>query len=263
MALLSQPQSNSLQTEKVSGGIARRGLLGAGVKKPVVDPLAASYGIANTATQQQAGDYGSIMQGYKDLMSRNTNASAPYQQSAASAESLSNLGGLAQSGGYDAAGIADIRARGMSPIRSIYASANRDVDRQKGLQGGYSPNYGAVKAKMARELSGSVGDAMTNVNATLAQNIASNKLNASGNYASAAGAENSLRNQSAQWNAGNQQQNQNQALQGMTSLYGTTPALASTFGNQALQAGQLQNQVKQTNQTNNLNKIAQGMRMYG
>ena len=186
------------------------------------DPLTNQYKLYNTAVEQQAGDYSNIMQGYKNLASKGP--------SSANAQAVSNLGDLATTGGYSEADKADIRARGVSPIRSVYAGANRDVDRQKGLQGGYSPNYGAVKAKMAREQSEQVAGGVQNVNAMLAQNIAGNRLNAAGSYASAS----------------NQQDNTAlNALQGQASLYGSTPGMASLYGGQALQGAQLQNNINQ------------------
>src|SRR5665213_861562 len=213
-----------------------------------------------------------------------------YSQSGDTSTALGDLSGLASTGGYSDANIADLRARGVSPIRSVYANAQTNLDRQRTLQGGYSPGYTAATAKMARELSDSIAGQVTNVNAGLAQNIASNKLSAAPAYASAAGAEASrkagidtantsaintaasenaaARDNASQFNAqGNlnaqeantkitqqnaanklavDQSNQgiaaknNQQLldiiKSMQSLYGTTPALANTFGNQALAA---------------------------
>lgn len=169
-----------------------------------------SYGLYNTAIEQQAGDYGNIMNAYKGLQN---------------GPAVQNLQDLATTGGYSEADKQNIRERGISPIRSIYSSANRDIDRQRSLQGGYSPNYTASKAKMAREQSNIISDKVTDVNAQLAQNVATNRINTAGTYANAA----------------------IQPVQGQQSLYGTTPALASTFGNQALGAAQLQNQINQGN----------------
>jgi hypothetical protein len=45
----------------------------------------------------------------------------------------------------------------------------------------------------------------------------------------------------------------------MTSLYGTTPALAQLFGNQALQGAQFQNQINQQGQEGKLQLIGQLM----
>jgi hypothetical protein len=167
-----------------------------------------SYGLYNTAVGQQATDYGNIMKGYQNLSS-----SPGYQ----------NTANLAQTGGYSDADQAAIRERGISPIRSIYASAQQNVDRNKALQGGYSPNYGAVQAKMSRDMSTQIGDQTTKVNADLAQNIAQNKMQMAPQFAAQAA----------------------QPLQNQQSLYGTTPALSNLFGNQALQAGQLQNNINQ------------------
>jgi len=172
-----------------------------------------AYGLANTAINQQAGDYSNIMKGYQDL------ASSPGYQ---------NTANLAMSGGYSPEDISSIRERGISPIRSIYASANRDVDRQKAIQGGYSPNYAAVKAKMAREMSDTISNQETNVNAGLAERIAQNKIQMAPQFAAQA----------------------EKPLQNQQSLYGTTPALSSLFGNQALQAAQLQNNINQAPQVN-------------
>lgn len=113
--------------------------------------------------------------------------------------------GFAGSGGYSDEDLSNIRARAVSPIRSIYSGARRDVDRQRSLQGGYSPNRTASLAKMAREESYTTADASTNVESAIAQMVNEGKRF---------------------------------GLSGMAGLYGSTPGLASTFGNQALGVGQ-------------------------
>jgi hypothetical protein len=120
-------------------------------------------------------DYGNLMSGYENFQ---------------------------KTGGYSPQDIGMIRQRMTSPIRSIYANANREVDRGKALSG-YSPNFNATKAKMAREASYAMGDATNNAEASIAQ----------------------LVNQGKQF-----------GLQGGTGLYGQAPGMASTFGNQALGA---------------------------
>lgn len=164
--------------------------------QPNLDPLTRQYQLYNTGVEQQAEDYSGLMKRFNEM-----------------------YGNIANKGQYSAQQQADIRERGISPIRSVYSSANRDVDRQRALQGGYSPNYGAVKAKMAREMSESLSGATTNVNAQLAQDM--------------------MKNQQAM-NA-----QQLSALGGSSSLYGTTPALAKTFGDQALQGAELQHRINQ------------------
>ena len=235
------------------------------------------------AADQQASDYDKIMKNYQDLIgnySRNpitsqnitperlTPKTTEYKQSDDVTKSLANLGELSRTGGYSNEDKANLRARGVSPIRSIYANAQQNMNRQKSIQGGYSPNFNAASSKMARDLSESLASATTNVEAGIAQNVASNRLSAAPNYAAASGSANAAQtaanqkntdiiNQINQANANSNLQAQTtnannnlqsqfgnrgnilSAIQGQTSLYGTTPALTSTFGNQVIQAGQL------------------------
>lgn len=279
------------------------------------------------AAGKQASDYDAIMQSYRDFISSNSNNPnpsslnvspkhinyqseiipqnitmnlTPYQESSDVKQSLSNLSDLSTTGGLSEADKADIRARDISPIRSIYANAQRNVDRQRALQGGYSPNYGAVSAKMSRDLADEIASKTTDVNAGIEQMVQQGKLSAAPQYASAASSEAARKTQADQFNADllakinefNSQQalgasefnasnrlgvdeaNANRqleadtgnvnrqlsdltrrsglnldAIRGMQSLYGTTPALTSLFGQQALGAGQLgQNQQVINNQ---------------
>ena len=241
------------------------GIVSPGWKPPPVDPKKKLFGSPSTfsaATNTQASDYDKIMQGYSDLIKSSNDPSnlgtvtpnlSPYTQSADVTGSLANLSDLATTGGYSEEGIRDLRARGMSPVRSVYASAQRNIDRQKSLQGGYSPNYTAATAKMARDMSEQIAGAETDVNARIAQNVAQNKLSVAPQYAGYSAIANAARtaaegsdadrlNRAAEFNAMsalNRNQTTAGALGGMTSLYGTTPALVNTFGNQVVQAKQL------------------------
>lgn len=207
----------------------------------------------------QASDYDNIMKSYRDLLSGGgvTANITPYQQSVDSQRALSKLDSLSSNGGYSDQDIQDIRERSVSPIRSIYASAQQNLNRSKNLAGGYSPNSAAAIAKMARESSSQIGDITTNVNAGIAQNRAANKLSIAPSYASASQNENQARTQVEQHNADtiNQINQFNQglklsSLEGMKGLYGTTPALIKTFGDQALQSRSLdQNQQQVKNQS--------------
>lgn len=245
------------------------------------------------AATQQAGDYDQIMKNYQGVLNKSNNSPvgytptnfspiapslAQYSQSPDVTSSLSNLSGLSNTGGYDQQGISDLRARGISPIRSIYANAQQNLERAKGLSGGYSPGLNATTAKMAREEADQIGKITTDVNAGIAQNVASNRLSAAPQYAQAAAGANQAQTQSSQNNAAimnqinqfnaqnalaNNQMNSQGALaaaqqnrqtglgavNGMTSLYGTTPALTNTFGNQVMQANSAnQNQQQINNQ---------------
>lgn len=259
-------------------------------------PLTQSYNLYNTAVKQQAGDYDEIMNRLKshyDTQVNNPNKpnlTAPgqytpqlydYNQTADSRNSLSTLKGLSESGGYTGSELSALRERGISPIRAVYANANRNIDRQRVLQGGFSPNYTAAKAKMAREMSSMMADKMNDVNAGIAERVAQNRMSAAPQYAQFAQGESSLRNQygaanaqsvneANRFNIGNQldfqklqsditnrdQSNNLGALQAMTSLYGTTPALSQLFGSQALQGAGLQNDINQSNSRNNLQLIS-------
>ena len=141
------------------------------------------------SVNQAKGDYGNIMGQYQDF---------------------------AQTGGFTPEDLGNIRARSVSPMRAVYANANREVDRQKSIQGGYSPGFGTLKARMSRELGQGISDASTNAEAGIAQLVQQGKL------------------------AG---------MQGSANMYGATPGMANMFGNQVLEStGQrLQGQQLQNN----------------
>lgn len=124
-----------------------------------------------------------------------------YEQSDDVTKSLSNLGELSRTGGYSATGIQDIRERNLSPIRSIYASGKQGLERQRALSGGYSPNFNAVSASMARDQATKIGDITTRTNADIAQNVASNRIAAASPYASASSNANSAKTAADQRNA--------------------------------------------------------------
>lgn len=130
-----------------------------------------------------------------------TPQTANYEQSGDVTSSLADLSNLVNTGGYSDADIANIRARDISPIRSIYANAQQNVERQKALSGGYSPNFNAVQSKLARDEANQVGDVNTAANAGIAQNVASNKIAAAPSYASAAASANAAQAQADQANA--------------------------------------------------------------
>jgi len=83
---------------------------------------------------------------------------------------------FANTGGYSPEDRANIRSRALSPTRAVYANAQRGIERQRALQGGYSPNFTAASAKMAREQSQGLSDTAGNTEANLAQMIQEGKL---------------------------------------------------------------------------------------
>lgn len=265
-------------------------------------PLANQYNLYNSAVTTQAKDYDTLSQGYQQLFNKsmgdlnnpqnrltippagsytptdyNFTESPDYQASFALQRNLATTGGLTS------ADQQNLRERGISPIRAVYANANRDIDRQRALQGGFSPNYTASKAKLSRDLSQGIADATTNVNAEIAKMIQQGKLQATPQMLDSAQRENALMNQYGRMNtdARNQASQFNlelplkyaeanasnlsapyqaamAALNGQTNLYGTTPALSRLFGDQAQNAAQFQFGVNQAN-ANNQNAYTQSV----
>src|SRR5690606_25717604 len=163
-------------------------------------------------------------------------------------EAMPGYRDFAATGGYSDMDVRELRARGMSPIRSAYSGAIRDIDRANTIGGG-SANDIAARGRAQRELPGQIADAMTGVNAELANAVRQGKMfglqgitgtgSAMGNLSSAeagrilqANLANSQGKLSAQ--SGNRDQMMG-ALNAQSNLYGTTPGMASMFGNQALQ----------------------------
>lgn len=112
---------------------------------------------------------------------------------------------FADTGGYSPETLAAIRSRAISPIRSIYSNAQRNLNQTRALQGGYSPGYSTALGRFNREQGQLTSDATTNAEAAIGQLVQSGRL------------------------AG---------LGGMSGMYSATPGLANMFGNQMLQSQQ-------------------------
>lgn len=178
----------------------------------------------------------------------NTGFTGQYDPSIQS--SLAGYQKFADTGGFSPQDVQDLRARAIGPTRSIYSSAQANVNRQRGLQNGYAPNAIAAQAKMARDESQQISDANVNTNTSLASMIQQGKLAGLGGLSSTGlagrGQDISMRGQDLNQALGLRGQDINSALtqrgqnlsgiEGMSSLYGASPGLASTFGNQALAA---------------------------
>lgn len=83
---------------------------------------------------------------------------------------------FAETGGYTPEGLAAIRSRSYSPIRSVYSGAKRELSRQRALQGGYSPGYSTALGRFAREQGQLTSDAATNAEALIAELLQKGKL---------------------------------------------------------------------------------------
>lgn len=130
---------------------------------------------------------------------------------------MSRFQSFADNGGFSEGDKANIRSRAVSPIRSMYSSARQGLDRQRALQGGYSPGYATALGRFSREQGQLSSDAATNAEAAIAEMTQRGKLAGMG---------------------------------GMASIYGATPGLSNMFGQQMLQgmgqqlqASGLQNQL--------------------
>lgn len=278
----------------------------------------------------------SVFSQYQNELGQTTNpALQTYSQNPDVAASIAKLKEYSDTGGLSPTEVQELRARGISPIRAIYANATRNAERGRALSGGYSPNAGASSARMARELSEQIAGQTSNVNAGIAEMQQKGRLQMAPQYSDAAsresgvehninsanmaaknrameldsqrrltaiggmgdiagkefGAKTSIEganaaavNQANQFNssgvadankfnagqklaaigglsslADKTSATQFGALSGMTSLYGTTPALASTFGNQAAQAAQLQQGANQATKQTGLSLIGNQM----
>jgi hypothetical protein len=219
----------------------------------------------NVAADLGGQDYGNIMGGYSSFLNNlpgGANARIDPRYDAAANRAIAGYQNFADTGGYSPEDIAALRARAIAPTRAIYANAQTNLNRNRALQGGYSPNYAAASAKMARELSNTIGDQNVNVEAALADAIRQGKLAGLGGMNTVAlgqeGAQlgvNALNSSSALQNAALA----NSALSGMGNLYGTAPGLAQMYGNQLLSSsGQLGNQAGLQNQLAQIRLGGQG-----
>lgn len=227
------------------------------------------------AANQAGQDYSNIMGGYGNFLnnqvpsilssygqvangSLNTGLSQQYKGNIDSA--LSGYQNFANTGGYSDQDVAAMRARGESQVRSVYDSAQNNIDRAKLLGGGGGlPNYAAATAKLTRDQSQSVNDADTNLEASLADQIRQGKLAGLSGLGSLGSSQESLQAQIDQMNSSNKLSglagilNGNQqglsALSGMNSAYGTTPGAANMYGNQLANSNNQMAQLEQLRQS--------------
>lgn len=185
-------------------------------------------------------DYGNIMGLYQGMLPQYQNLykdlRGQYGGFLGSASNMANTGGLSD------ADKANLRARAISPIRAVYANSLRNVERQRALQGGYSPGYSTLMGRFNRDMGQGVSDATTNAEAAIAEMVQRGKLGGlsawgSGLGGMASGLLGALGGQNA-------------SIGGMNSLFGNQPGMAGLFGNQMLQgmgqqlqAAGLQNQL--------------------
>ena len=246
---------------------------------PIIGLMAENYGRGSEANY---GDYTDIMNQYRSIaggggvVGGGGGGGGDYSYSAEAwnpelmsykdpFNSYTGFQEFSNTGGYSKDDVANLRARGTAPIRAAYANAEREVARQRALQGGYSPNAFALQGRMAREQGQLGADAMQNVEGglvearntgrlsglsgmtdiekqRLAADLKVNEYN-TGIKNTAARENTGARNAAAAGSAANNaaaaaasRADQLNALRGMTSLYGTTPGMAQLYGDQVLSA---------------------------
>ena len=194
------------------------------------------------AVGQQTGDYNNMMNQYKDIYNRpDVTMSPEYKARVDSA--LGGYQNFANTGGFSPQDIQDIRARDIAPTRSIYQRGTDELRRQAALTGN-AANIPSAISRMARQGSAAISDANINANAGIAQQVQQGKLAGLGGLSSVGMGQEGLQNQIDQFNNNRLLA----AAEGMRSLYGTNPALASMFGNQVLTSTGQGNQIEDMQQ---------------
>jgi hypothetical protein len=252
------------------------------------------------AVDQNRADYGNIMGGYGSFMSdiskqgptkfgfervNNVRPAELDESYGYLRETMPGYRDFAQTGGYSPTDVQELRARGVAPIRAAYGNTMMELNRARALGGsGGAPNYIAAASKAQREMPGQMADAMTGVNAELANSIRQGKLAGLSGMAGVGSTMGGMAGQDAgrslQAAMSNQnadlqaqqlseqslqslRQNQLEGLRGQTSLYGTTPGMASMFGNQALSAYQNRIQLEQMRNNLGLGLLDTQVRAFG
>lgn len=223
------------------------------------------------ASGEATNDYRDIMNQYKNFQAT---AAQPYNaervnysRSPELASALLGYQDFANTGGFSANDISNMRARGISPIRAMYANAQNEIARQKILQGGYSPNTPALLAKMAMSKNQQIADQVTDVEARLAEMRQQGRLAGLGGLGNLSvqdinfGQQAQLANQAAGLNAAHLNSTTTDpmrlaAIQGQASLFGQTPGMAGMFANNLLNSNNQWSNIN--NQQLDLARLAMG-----
>lgn len=207
----------------------------------------------NTAANEAMGDYRNIMDQYRNFQTTGLQHITPervnYERPGEMNEAFGGYRNFMNTGGFSDQDIQNMRARGISPIRSVYQNLNNELSRQRALQGGYSPNFGAVAAKMGRNSAQQIADQVENVNARIAEQVQQGKMFGTTGMGGlsvqdAQLAQNAaLANQRAGLEAGRINAQtvdplRLEAIGGQARLFGTAPGMAGQFGNQLSQSTQ-------------------------
>jgi hypothetical protein len=156
-------------------------------------------------------------------------------------KAIAGYSDFADTGGFSPQDIANIRARSIAPIRSMADQNTQEIQRQNAIRGtAYSPNTAAAIAKVARDANYAAGDTATNAEANIAQLKQQGRLYGLGGLSGTGLSDqsNNTQNRGLDLSAINSSAgNTLGAISGQGSLYGATPGLINTFGNQVLNSG--------------------------
>ena len=188
-----------------------------------------------------------------------------YQRSDDFTDTLNRVKTFADTGGYSGEDLSNLRARGISPIRAVYANAMRGLDRQRALQGGYAPGMAAAISRMAREMSEQVAGATTNVNADIAEKVQRGKLAGLEHLTGLTSRENDMINQivgrnvetgneAGQFNIRNKMEADARRAAMRESIFGSASASDDRYNDDALRIAELQNQMLQASRGGRLNE---------
>lgn len=218
----------------------------------------------NISSNQSDQDYSKLMSGYQNVLNQAQNS---FGDVYSKYSNLANGGGnisldpkyqgqldnaiagyqdFANTGGFSDQAIQDLRSRAIAPTRAVYANAQQNIDRQRKLQGGYSPNYTAATAKLTRDSADSISGANEQANASIAQMQQQGRLSGLQGLSSTSLAQQSAKTAIDQINsqlslagmAGMSDAEKSRllaelgAMSGMTGLYSATPGRTSMYGSQ-------------------------------
>jgi hypothetical protein len=228
------------------------------------------------------GSFSSPAYGYfQNLAEKGGGLSLDPEAQGAISSALGHYSQFADDGGFSPQAIQDLRARAIAPTRAVYANAQNNIDRQRSLQNGFSPNYTAATAKMARNLSSQISDANVNADASIAQMVQQGKEFGTSGLSSTGLQEGQLKSAIDQFNSGmklsgaqgmagldefgaNLGYNYDAlgvnarlgSLDAMSKLYGTTPGAAGMFNDDILKMYGLQNDNLKVGNDNVRNQLA-------
>lgn len=193
--------SSRLDTGKIADSAKITGAEDYDKMMKMYEDLAAQAKAQAAADANEKIKYTPIAPSYAGGAAQMTPSLLQWSQGNDMTSALQQFANASQSGGYSPEDLQNIRARGISPIRSIYANAQRGIEHDRTLQGGYSPNFNAASVKMAREMSEQLASASTAVEADIADRVAKGKATSLSGYAQLATESDRSRNAADSQNA--------------------------------------------------------------